>query len=423
MDHLKLLEKLKNKEIKPYQLEQLLFKETKDWKLACKHASEIRLKYVEEATNAKLSTIKNSYISTEMDGKELTGIENKIGSAVIPLGYSGPVKINGEFVKDEIIMPLATNEAALIAGNNRGVSAINQAGGIKTIITKNCMTRAPLLELDSIESAHELVKEIDEQGKLYNELKNSVEEKSKFTKVIDIQPFQMGRKVWLRNVFNTGNAMGMNSVTKYSALMIKKLLELKPNIKIIALSGNMCSDKKAAHINILLGKGKAVEGEIIISRQVIEKVWGTTPETMIKVNNTKNWHGSALSGTFTGFNANAANAIAAFFAATGQDLAHIATSSSCFNVLEMDGDNLRYNITMPNIEVGSIGGGMYFGTAKECLDMIGCTGKDDGETNAKKVAEIALTAVAAQEINLIGTLANQFELAESHVKLARGEKK
>ena len=196
--------------------------------------------------------------------------------------------------------------------------------------------------------------------------------------------------------------------------------KLRKDVKLLALSGNMCADKKVTAVNPLLGKGKGVVAEVVIPRKVIEQVWKTTPEAMVKVNNVKNWVGSGLAGTITGFNANAANTVAAFYAATGQDLAHVGTSSTCYDYLEVVKDGLLFSITMPNVEVGSIGGGMYFGTAKECLAMIGCDDPSD-EGSAKRVAEVLAAAVAAQEINLIGTLANMFELAESHVKLARGE--
>ncbi|MCC7570535.1 3-hydroxy-3-methylglutaryl-CoA reductase [Candidatus Micrarchaeota archaeon] len=423
----KYVEMLKSEKIKAYQLESVIYAEMQklgknDWSDACKQASEARLEWIESKTQHKYPGIKKCYMPTELEGSQLTGIENKLGGASIPIGFSGPIKITGEYAKGEFFVPMATNEAALIAGNNRGVQAINLSGGINTVITKNCMTRAPVVELGSIGKAKELVEEINKKAELYEEMKKAVE--PGFTKLIDVNAFQMGRRVWIRNVFDTSNAMGMNAVTKHSAAIIKKIQELRKGVKLIALSGNMCTDKKASHVNVLLGKGKAVEGEVVFPREVIEKVWKTTPEAMIKVNDIKNWQGSALSGTITGFNANAANPIAAFFAATGQDLAHVATSSTCFNVLEIDENkNLRYNISLPNLEVGSLGGGMFFGTAKECLSMIGCSDKDDGQTNAKKVAEILTAVVAAQEINLLGALANEFELAESHVKLARGEKK
>ena len=427
MEISKIKDKLFNGEIKPYKIEQLLFeqvnKDITKWSEVCETATRLRLEYIKHKTNSKLEKVSSAYPITELEGMTLTGIENKIGGVVIPLGYSGPVKINGEHTKGEFYIPLATNEAALVGGNNRGVSAINQAGGMTTVITDNRMTRAPVVELENIIEAKQLVLDLHNDSKLYQQLEKSVEDVSPFVSLISIKPFQMGRRVWLRISYDTSNAMGMNAVTKHSAIIIHKLIELKPKIKLIALSGNMCTDKKASHVNVLLGKGKSVEGEIIFPRAVIEKVWKTTPENMIKVNNIKNWQGSALSGTVTGFNANIANTIAAFFAATGQDLAHVTTSSTGYDLLELtETGDLRFNISLPNIEVGSVGGGMFFGTAKECLEMIGCTGNDDGKTNAKKVAEICAVAVAAQEINLIGTLANQFELAESHVKLARGEK-
>jgi hydroxymethylglutaryl-CoA reductase (NADPH) len=427
MDTDKYLKLLNTGKIKPYELDTIIFKDMNNdddsaWQDACRLASETRLKWVEQITNRQYPLLQKMYCQTELPGKRISGIENKIGGAFTPLGFAGPLKINGEFAKGDFIIPLATNEAALIAGCNRGVAAINMGGGATTIITRNMMTRAPVVEAESIGKANELVRKIPV---LLPELKKSVEEKSKYTRLTDIKPYQMGRFVWLRCMFRTGNAMGMNSATKHSAEIIKKIQE-KFDVKLIALSGNLCTDKKSTHINVLEGRGKSVECEVTLSSGVIKKIWNSTAQAIDKVNKIKNWYGSGLAGTFAGFNSNAANTVAAFFIATGQDPAEITESCSCFDVTtlvhEKDGSTgLRFNITMPSVEVGAIGGGMYFGTAKECLAMLGATDNDaTGSSNACKVAEILAAAVCAQEINLLGTLANNFELAESHLSLARG---
>jgi len=427
MDTDKYLKLVNTGKIKAYELDTIIFKDMNNdndsaWQDACRLASETRLRWVEQITKKQYPLLRKMYCQTELPGKRITGIENKIGGAFTPLGFAGPLKINGEFAKGDFIIPLATNEAALIAGCNRGVAAINMSNGATTIITRNMMTRAPVVETESIGKANELVRKMPV---LLPELKKSVEGKSKYTRLIDIKPYQMNRFVWLRCMFQTGNAMGMNSVTKHSAEIIKKI-QKKFDVKLIALSGNLCTDKKSTHINVLEGRGKSVECEVTLSSSVIKKIWNSSAQAIDKVNKIKNWYGSGLAGTFTGFNSNAANTVAAFFIATGQDPAEITESCSCFDVTtlvhEKDGSTgLRFNITMPSIEVGAIGGGMYFGTAKECLAMLGATDNDaTGSSNACKVAEILAAAVCAQEINLLGTLANKFELAESHMSLARG---
>jgi hydroxymethylglutaryl-CoA reductase (NADPH) len=216
--------------------------------------------------------------------------------------------------------------------------------------------------------------------------------------------------------------MGMNSATRYSANAVKALRESCPDIRLIALSGNMCMDKKAGHINVLLGRGKSVEAEVVIPGDELEKVYKVKPGEMAKVNYDKNYRGSSLAGTVSGFNLNAANAIAALFLATGQDAAQIVESSSCFVNAETVGKDLLFSVTLPCLEIATVGGGTGFGTAKECLEMLGCAGpgKSPGD-NVRKLAEIMAAAVAAQELNLLGTLAREFDLSDSHIRMARGK--
>ena len=143
-----------------------------------------------------------------------------------------------------------------------------------------------------------------------------------------IEPYQLGTKVFLRFVCKTGDAMGMNGVTKASADMIRALLAKLPGWRLVTISGNLCTDKKAAHINVLKGRGKSVHTEIHISEEVLKAVFkqGVTARKVQQVVFHKCYLGSGFAGTVSGFNVNAANTIAAFFAATGQDLAQVITS-------------------------------------------------------------------------------------------------
>lgn len=419
------LKKLENGEIKLHEAEAFVFEKlggTDDkWKEACAIAGDARLSFIEKLKNRKFSSIKSHLIDTAVK-PGVAGIENRIGGAVTPLGIAGPIRISGDYAKGEFYLPAATNEAALIAGLSRGCKAINESGGAKTIVTRNWMTRAPVLDLGSAEKARELTNAINHDEQFYGKIKAAAEAESKVSKLEFIETFQIGKKVWLRFAFDTGDSMGMNSVTKYSANAIKEVKKGFPHAKLVALSGNMCSDKKSNHANIILGRGKAVEAEATIKKGVLEKIYKADARTIEKINFAKNYQGSALSGTLGGFNANAANTVAAIFLATGQDAAQIVESSSCFVTAEEQNGDLYFAVSMPNLEVATIGGGTNYATAKECLEIIDCAGagKKPGD-NAKKLAEIIAAAVLAQELNLLGALANDYELAESHIRMARGK--
>lgn len=414
--------------IKPYQLEALILErvykgDEAKWVEANKDACLLRLRFLREKTGKELPNLEKFFVQIGDKEKKTTGIEQQVGGAVVPLGLGGPIKIKGEYADGEFFLPIATNEAALIAGLNRGCKAVNEAGGIKTLVSGDCMTRAPLVECPDIGNAKLIRDEILGRGELYEKIKEACERESRVSRLVEIQPFQLGRRIHLRFKFQTGDSMGMNSATRYASNGVKIILENFPDTKLITLSGNMCCDKKASSINVLLGRGKSVETEVLIPRDLIEKIYKVSPEEIVKLNFLKNYQGSALAGTLTGFNANAANTIAAMFMATGQDAAQIVESSTCFTHGEMDGDYLRFGVSLPCLEVATVGGGTSFGTAKECLEILECYGPGENPgDNARKLAEIIAAGVTAQDLNLIAAEVHEHELADSHISLARGRK-
>ncbi len=422
-----LLNDLVRGRIKPYELEQRIWQrayknEPDKWLDANKDASLVRLRFLEKKTGKRLENIEKAYVNTADSDKKTTGIEQQIGAATVPLGMAGPLKIHGRYARGEFFLPMATSEAALIAGISRGCRVINDSGGINVSITRDVMTRAPLIETPDIEKARELTAEILKKSDLYNDMKRAAETESRVSKLLDIQPFQTGRMIHIRFCFQTGDSMGMNSATKYAANAIRVLRAKYPWVTLKSLTANLCTDKKASHINVLLGRGKAVETEVLIPEKAIKRYFRTTPEKMFELNNLKNYKGSALAGTVTGFNANVANTIASMFIATGQDCAQIVESSSCFTHMEIRGKDLLFGITLPCLEIATVGGGTGYGTARDSLDILGCYGSGEpAGSNARKLAEIIAAAASAQELNLLGAESHGFELAESHIKLARGK--
>ncbi len=424
-----------DKKIKTQHLEKIVFKEiyasdTDKVKEACALAARIRCEYLEEKTGSDLSLIKESRIDTcSLVGGEtiLPGIESKIGAALIPMGIVGPAKIDGVNVSkdEELYIPLATNEAALIAGVQRGLKAINMSGGLKTLVHFDGMTRAPLIEAPDIYEAQKFCAFVKNNEEYMAELQKCVPDP--FVVLRGIDPYQLGSKVFLRLTFKTGDAMGMNGVTKASAEVVKYILANKPGWTLITISSNLCTDKKNAHINVLNGRGKSVQTEVFIPEDVLKVVFkkGVTCRSVEKVVFHKCYLGSCLSGTISGFNVNAANSIAAFFGAVGQDLAQVISSSSSFVQADAYDEGLHFMMSLPSLELATIGGGTMFGTAKEALKMIGCggfgTGVDDNK-NVLRLAEIAATVATALDLNTACAQAAGYEMADSHVKLARGEK-
>ena len=102
----------------------------------------------------------------------------------------------------------------------------------------------------------------------------------------------------------------------------------------MSVSGNYCTDKKPAAINWIDGRGKSVVAEAIIPADVVKNVLKTDVNTMVELNINKNLIGSAMAGSVGGFNAHAANIVAAIFLATGQDPAQVVESANCITIMK-----------------------------------------------------------------------------------------
>ena len=404
-----ILEKVLKGDIKLYRIEELVGNDVN-------RAARIRRLFLEKVTGAKLEHIgKHSW---DLNITWRRNIENAIGVAQVPMGIVGPLKINGEYAKGEFYVPLCTSEGALVASVNRGCRAITLSGGAKARIIRDYMTRAPVFETPSIEKALELVSWVKEH---YDEIKKVFEatEKHGFLKLLDIKPWILGKYVWLRFEAYTFDAMGMNMVTKGADAAGRYIEKETGYAKMISLSGNLCTDKKPGAINWLLGRGKTVTAEAILKRDVVKEVLKTTPEAMHKVNIVKNWLGSGYAHAY-GLNAHVANIIAAIFIATGQDVAQVVESSMAITVTDVteDGD-LYISVTLPSLEVATVGGGTHLPYAREALSIMGCSGPGNPPgSNVKKFAEIVACTALAGEISLIAALAAG-HLAIAHERLGR----
>ena len=376
-------------------------------------ATELRRRALEVLIGKKLQNI--GVFSIDIKRAMKANIENFIGVAQVPMGIAGPVQVRGDFAKGLYPIPLATTEGALVASVNRGCTAINKSSGAISFVMHDGMARAPVLKAQNISHAREALKIIKRSK---DKLKEIVESTSRFLKLEEIQTWIIGRNLFVRFVYKTGDAMGMNMTTIATDKAIK-FLEVESGLKSVALSGNICVDKKSSSLNLLLGRGKTVISEVVLTRKVIKDVLKTSPKVMADIVYRKCLIGSALASSY-GFNAQFANVIAAVFIATGQDAAHVVEGSQGFTTAELtDEGDLLFSVTIPSLLVGTVGGGTALGTQKEALEIIGVHGAGEPPgSNASKFAEIVGAAVLAGEISLIGALGAK-HLAEAHVKLNR----
>ena len=361
-------------------------------------AVAIRRAFIEEETGNSFKTAGSYSMSTERAAKK--NCENMIGAVQIPLGVAGKLKVNGEYAAGEFYIPLATTEGALIASINRGCKAITKAGGADVRIQRDGMTRAPVFAAKSVAHAMDIIRWVETHG---DELKAAAESTTSHGKLTDITCFIVGTSVYTRIEFFTGDAMGMNMVTIASE-KIAEIISEKTGAVLVALSGNLCCDKKPAAVNLVMGRGKTVAAGVFLSDDMVRDIFKTDAKTMMEVNNRKNLAGSARAGAL-GFNAHAANVIAAMFLACGQDPAHVVEGSNTITTVDAVEGGVYVSVTLPSLQVGTIGGGTGLDTQRECLSLLGCAGGGEKSgDNSKKLAEIIAAAVLAGELSLIGAL-------------------
>ena len=256
--------------------------------------------------------------------------ENVIGYMPIPVGVAGPFVIDGQ----TYYIPMATTEGVLVASTNRGCKAINAAGGATTVLTGDGMTRGPCVGFQTLSraGAAKLWLDSPEGQKI---MKNAFNSTSRFARLQSMKTALAGTYLYIRFKTTTGDAMGMNMISKgvEEALRVMAQESGFDDMATISVSGNYCTDKKAAAINWIDGRGKSVVAEAIIPADVVKSVLKSDVNALIELNMSKNLIGSAMAGSIGGFNAHASNIVTAIFLATGQDPAQNVESSNCITVM------------------------------------------------------------------------------------------
>jgi len=366
-----------------------------------------RQDFVEEFTGAHLHHVKHhSFDPAVTKGN----IENFTGVAQIPLGFAGPLKVNGEHAKGEFLIPLCTSEGTLVASYNRGMKIINMCGGVTTTIMEDRMQRAPAFAFDSAREARDFVMWLDEH---MDEIKEQAESCSKVAKLLNIERYMASKFVYLRFNYFTGDAAGQNMVSMATFTACTWILSQVNYIRHFYMESNFATDKKASLINTMNTRGKRVVAEIVIPREVMIQNMRVDPETLDHLCRVGNL-GAFMAGSSSN-GLHSANALAALFMATGQDVANISESATglIFTEVTPEGD-LYGSLTLPSLIVATYGGGTGLPTQRECLETLGCY----GQGKVLKFAEIAAAVAIAGEISLAGALSS-LDWVTSHERFGK----
>jgi hydroxymethylglutaryl-CoA reductase (NADPH) len=341
-------------------------------------------------------------------------IENLIGTVKVPVGLAGPLRVNGLFARGDYYVPLATTEAALVGSYSRGAQLLTEAGGCSAALLSEGVSRAPGFAFRTIAECGLFVHWATAQ---LDQLKKIGEATTRHGKLKDLRASIEGNHVYLGFEFTTGDASGQNMVTVATEAICRYVEENSPvRPQYWFIEANMSGDKKASAQSFLLVRGKKVTAESTVPAELISKRLRTTPTRMVDF-----WRMSVMGGVqmgTMGAQGHYANGLAALYLACGQDAACVAESAVGITRFEVTADGALYaSVTLPNIMVGTVGGGTGLPSQRACLEILGLAGAD----HARALAEVAAAVCLAGELSIVGAICAD-EFARAHALLARGKR-
>lgn len=340
-------------------------------------------------------------------------IENMIGTVKVPVGVVGPLRVNGVFAHDDYFVPLATTEAALVASYARGAKAAGKSGGVSVATLGEGVLRTPAFRFASIAEAGLFVNWVVSSAEA---LIAAAEATTSHGKLLSIDPVIDGEIVFLMCRYETGDAAGQNMVTFATEALCAHALDQSPvQPRSWFLEANFSGDKKASFLGTMLGRGRRVTAQVDMPREVVETSLGASIDEILEYGRIANL-GALMTGQ-VGAQAHFANGLAALYLATGQDVACVAESAVGFTRMERSATGLLVTVTLPNLILGTVGGGTGLPSQAAGLDVLGLKGSG----HAPALAEVAAALCLCGELSLTAAVAGG-QFGSAHKRLARGTK-
>jgi hydroxymethylglutaryl-CoA reductase (NADPH) len=341
-------------------------------------------------------------------------IENFIGTVKVPVGVIGPLRVNGTHAQGDYFVPLATTEAALVASYHRGARLITEAGGCSAVLLNEGVGRAPAFAFQNVRESGEFAVWVLSNVDAFRSVAEST---TRHGRLLDVHLTLDGNHVYVHFEFVTGDASGQNMVTLATEAVCRHIEENSPvKPKYWFVEGNLSGDKKACFQSYVGVRGKRVTAETVIPASVVQKRLRTTPARLVEY-----WAMSAVGGVLSGtvgVEGHYANGLTALYLACGQDVACVAESTVGITRFEKtDEGDLYASVTLPNLMVGSVGGGTGLPSQRACLELMGLAGPD----KARALAEVTAGVLLAGELSITGALCSG-DFARAHRVLARQRK-
>lgn len=337
-------------------------------------------------------------------------IEGFAGFVTLPIGLCGPLKVKGQYADGDFYIPLATTEGALVSSVARGCQIITMSGGAEVRVVEDSLIRTPVFEFDTLSNMEKFA---DWVSNNFSGIKKAADSTTKFGKLLTIEQYPIGTQMVLRFVYSTGDASGQNMTTIATRSAIEYILnQYDGSIYDWFLESNLSGDKKANAVNFTRNRGKKVIAVTRIPAEIVKNFLHTTPERIVRLGELTMV--TSLQAHSYGVQAHYANTLAAVYIAAGQDPACVSESACGMTYMKLIDGSLQISVTLPDIMVGTVGGGTRLPAQKKCLEIMQCAGPG----NAKKLAEILAAAVLAGEISITGAMASD-EFTNAHAKYGR----
>ncbi len=335
-------------------------------------------------------------------------IENLVGFAQVPLGLAGPLVCDTSKGLRQVYVPLATTEGAMVASYSRGMKLLAAGGGARARVLREGLTQNPVLVYADNRAAEAALAKAARSLARWQKL---VARQTRHGALVRLEPRTIGRRLVLQLVFTTGDAIGINMAARAADAISIDLAERTGALERHVHGQDV--EKRANARALIEGRGRSVVAEATLPRRALQELARTTPERMVAILDTYRVGYSEL-GTHNWL-VQAANGLAGLFPACGQDLAYVvecATGQLDF-ALDARGD-LYASVHLPTMLVGTVGGGSGQGTARECLELLGC----QGPGSARALAELAAATVLAGELSLMAAF-TAGEFVAAHERLGR----
>ncbi|PTX96289.1 3-hydroxy-3-methylglutaryl-CoA reductase [Spartobacteria bacterium LR76] len=340
-------------------------------------------------------------------------IENAIGEVRVPIAIAGPLRVNGSFAHGDYYVPLATTEAALVASYTRGCQLLSEAGGCSALLLSEGVSRVPGFVFSNLVEVGIFVNWLLSQKEIFTQVAEST---TSHGKLLDMRLTVEGNHVYVIFEYHTADAAGQNMVTIATQAVCDYIAEHSPvRPRHIFVEANLSGDKKASAQSFQTVRGRKVAAECLLPAAALEKRLHAPASALEEY-----WRMSALGGVLSGtigVQGHFANGLAALFLATGQDVACVSEAAVGITRFEAQPDGSLYAaVTLPNVIVGTVGGGTKLPTQSACLEILGLKGTG----HARALAEVAAALALAGELSIIGALAAG-HFTRAHRKLARND--